>query len=79
VNQESDLEIERTKNNLERGKSLRFITHEDGTLQFQNDLYVPKKSKIKEEDLRGRSQHLIPYASRRHQDVQRPKAILLEE
>jgi len=34
VSQESDPELQRIKQNLEKGKSLGFIVHEDGTLQF---------------------------------------------
>jgi len=32
VNQESDPEIQRIKQNLEKGKSPGFVVHEDGTL-----------------------------------------------
>jgi len=34
VNQENDLELQRIRQNLDRGKSLGFLTHEDGSLQF---------------------------------------------
>jgi len=41
VNQESDPELQRIKQNLEKGKPPGFVVHEDGTLQFQNRLCVP--------------------------------------
>jgi len=41
VSQESDPKLERIKQNLEKGKSPRFVVHEDGTLRFQNRLCVP--------------------------------------
>ena len=34
MDQESDPELQRIKQNLERGKSLEFVVHEDGTVRF---------------------------------------------
>ena len=42
LNQESDPELQRIKQNLEKGKSPGFVLHEDGTLRFQNRICVPK-------------------------------------
>jgi len=42
VNQESDTELQRIKQNLEKGKTPRFVLHEAGALQFQNHLCVPR-------------------------------------
>ena len=47
LNQESDPELQRIKQNLEKGKSLGFVVHEDGTLRFQNRLCVPKNEELR--------------------------------
>ena len=36
VNQESDPEVQRMKQNLEKGKSPGFVVYEDGTMRFQS-------------------------------------------
>ena len=76
VNQESDPELQRIKQNLEKGKSPRFLVHEDGSQRSQNCLCEPRN---KETDPTEGSQYSLLDASRRHQDVQRLQAILLVE
>ena len=47
LNQENNPELQRIKQNLEIGKSPGFIIHEDGNLQFQNRLCVPKNMELR--------------------------------
>jgi len=53
TSQKDDAKLERIRRNMEQGKLLGFVEHEDGTLRFQNRLCVPdkeeKKRKILEE------------------------------
>ena len=51
MNQESDPELQRIKQNLEKGKSPGFVVHEDGTLRFQNRLCVPKNGELRKQIL----------------------------
>jgi len=51
LNQESDPELQRIKQNLEKGKSLGFVVREDGTLRFQNSLCVPKNEELRKQIL----------------------------
>ena len=51
MNQESDPELQRIKQNLEKGKSPKFVVHEDGTLRFQNRLCVPKNEELRKQIL----------------------------
>ena len=51
VNQENNLQAQRIKQNLEREKSLGFVVHENGTLRFQNRLYVPRNEELKKQIL----------------------------
>jgi len=51
VTQENNSKLQRIKQNLERGKSLRFIVQEDRTLRFQNHLYVPINEELRKKIL----------------------------
>ena len=51
LNQESDPELQRIKQNLEKGKSPGFVVHEDGTLRFQNRLCVPNNGELRKQIL----------------------------
>ena len=51
LNQESDLKLQRIKQNLAKGKSPRFVMQEDGTLRFQNRLCAPKNEGLKKQIL----------------------------
>ena len=42
VNQDDDLELQRMKQNLMRGKLPEFVVHEDGTLRFRIACVYPK-------------------------------------
>jgi len=41
LNQETDPELQRIRQNLNKGKSLGFLIYDNGSLQFQNHLCVP--------------------------------------
>jgi len=45
--EKSDPELQRIKQSLEKGKSPRFVVHEDGTLRFQNHLCIPKNEELR--------------------------------
>jgi len=49
VNQESDLEFQRIKQNLEKGNSPGFVVHEDGTLRFHNRLCVRRNEELRKQ------------------------------
>jgi len=49
VNQKSDPELQKIRQNLEKGKSPGFVVHEDGTLWFQNRLCVPKSKELRKQ------------------------------
>jgi len=66
VNQESDPELQRIKQNLEKEKSPGFVVYEDGTLQFQNRLCVPRNEELRQTDPTRGSQYSLLGASRRH-------------
>jgi len=51
VSQESDPELQRIKQNIEKEKSPGFIIHEDGTLRFQNHLCVPRDEELRKQIL----------------------------
>jgi len=51
VNQESDPELQRIKQNLEKGKSPRFIVHENRTLRFQSCLCLPRNEELRKQIL----------------------------
>ena len=51
MNQESDVELERIKQTLEKGKSPRFVVHEDGTMRFQNRLCLPQNEELRKQIL----------------------------
>jgi len=51
VNQESDAELQRIKQNLEKGKPPGFVVHEDGTLRFQSRLCVPRNKEQRKQVL----------------------------
>ena len=51
MNQASDLELQKIKQNLGNRKSSGFTVHEDETLRFQNHLYVPKNVKLRKQIL----------------------------
>jgi len=51
LNQKSDPELQRIKQNSEKGKSSGFIMHEDGNLWFQNRLCVPKNEGLRKQIL----------------------------
>jgi len=44
---ETNPELQRIKQNLDKGKSPGLLIHEDGSLRFQNCLCVPKKVEIR--------------------------------
>jgi len=46
VNQENDPELWAIKQNIEKGNSLGFVVHEDGTLRFQNRVCMPKNVEL---------------------------------
>jgi len=47
VSQESDPELERIKQNLEKGKSPGFIVYEDGIMRLQNRLCVCRNEELR--------------------------------
>ena len=47
VNQENDPELWAIKQNIEKGNSLGFVVHEDGTLRFQNRVCMPKNVELR--------------------------------
>jgi len=51
LNQESDPELQRIEQNLEKGKSPGFVMHEDRTLRFQSHLCVPKNEGLRKQIL----------------------------
>jgi len=51
VNQESDPELQRIKQNLEKGKSPGFVLHEDVTLRFQKSLCVRRNEELRKQIL----------------------------
>ena len=64
MNQESD-PIPKIKQNLEKGKSHRFVVYEGETLWFQNRLYVPKNKEVMKQILEEAHNTLLR-ASKRH-------------
>ena len=60
LNQECDFELQRIKQNLEKGKSPGFVIHEDGTLRFQNRLCVPQNEGLRKQILK--EAHNIRYS-----------------
>ena len=51
VNQGSDPKLQRMKQNLEKGKAHAFLVYEDGTLQSQNRLCVPRNEELRKQIL----------------------------
>jgi len=47
VSQQSDPKLQRIRQSLEKGKSLGFVVHEDGTLRFQNCLCVARNEELR--------------------------------
>ena len=72
MNQESDPELQRIKQNLERGNSSGFVVHEDGTLQFQNRLWVPQNEELRKqilEEVHNTRNSVHPVVTKMYRDL----------
>jgi len=47
ASQKDTVELEKLGLNVEQGKLPNFVIHDNGTLRFQNRLFVPNKEELK--------------------------------